>query len=108
MKTIARHRLNRAIKGMVETEHTAGVMRELARLNNNLEYERFSATTGVHLCEMDAFKENEALISKTKVYLQDRDVEEQLCALAEKITREFLERERRDFLEREQARAAAA
>ena len=79
------------IKGVTDPEETAGFMRTLASLSfNTMEYERFSATGGVHLVKLDAYRELEDMERRTRDFLEQDDVGPRLRAVAVKIARDFL------------------
>ena len=81
----------RLVKCATASERTARAMRLIAkRHDNTIEFERFSATTGVHMFEMDACGDMDEIHRLTVSYLQKEAVEIDMRRVAEQIAADYM------------------
>ena len=86
-----RHLLERCA---TDAENTAQIMRVIATVaKEKMQYRRWSATTGVHLFKMDAFKDLDKIERLTKEYLRKEEVQEELRSIAKEIAKEYMQTE---------------
>ncbi|KAH0544762.1 hypothetical protein FGG08_001129 [Glutinoglossum americanum] len=75
-----------------DPNNTATHMEEIAGLSSvNIEYHRFSATTGVCWIKMDDYKSLEFIERRTDEYLRFPDVSREITECAESIAQDYIE-----------------
>ena len=85
------HLRHRLVKAVMDPERSAQVMRTIATLrSNDVEYVRFSATNGIHLFEMDAFKDLNKIESLTQQYIEQPEIQQEIEDVAEEVARDFV------------------
>jgi hypothetical protein len=65
---------------------------ELLSKTENIDFHRFSATTGICWIKLDEYKSLENIITRTREYLNDPQVSEDIDSCAREIARDYVTR----------------
>ncbi|MCJ1360595.1 MAG: hypothetical protein MMC33_010603 [Icmadophila ericetorum] len=90
------HLLGMLKKAATDADTAAEAMETIARVNDNLKYERYSADNGVCLIKLDKYRQLKEIEDLTKAYLDKLEVRMSMETVAKEIAQEYLARKKAD------------